>query len=649
MNEFSIKNVELPTRNYEKIKFNIKKLKNIDKIYKNYNIQVGETIIAYIKSSVIIFPLSADGNIITDKALYHHPAHEDWSSNNRVPFSDLCKYVVLMHDEKSELTLINSEEEHTIVGNTLFRKNRGGMELLLFLSDIQKYLISNFDWALNQKDTEIKRIILKSNQWMREGRLSENILGALQLIKLDDKYCLDAIIIESEYLYRQCDMDQFVSFMNSIDNVSIKSQISNKICEFKTNFINDIENYRFVINEEFLNIARKNILKMENISDEYCNILLYICIRLRDNTMYSDFLKKTQKANDRYFVRRLDFFKNSYYNIQMKSIYEKIKEGIFIDDKQMEWTDSLGLNSLHYAIILKKEAVIQNILRRNKIVHNNPLKESDTAACFYDYNVLAAYFDIQCKNDICFYTTPEVVSKYYEYINLRQNHEKTKKEFDSLRKRKAILYREYSMAMNNNDNDRKRIINDEIKMVETTLSNMMQLLDNMNQEEDMLQDEIDYLIENILNDSYNVSLRLKDIANPFSIFLLSLYNNNDLLYHILSDTSDEKYMYIYNEILFVTPKDVYIELYYYDDLYGEKKQHPSHNRNNLGSSYFAQSKKPYGNSWFSPEAHHNIKILKKEYILLAKKYHPDKTQLQETSIVFNEITLERNMIKEKLE
>ena len=128
-----------------------------------------------------------------------------------------------------------------------------------------------------------------------------------------------------------------------------------------------------------------------------------------------------------------------------------------------------------------------------------------------------------------------------------------------------------------------------------------------------IQDEIDYLIENILNDSYNVSLRLKDIANPFSIFLLSLYNNNDLLYHILSDTSDEKYMYIYNEILFVTPKDVYIELYYYDDLYGEKKQHPSHNRNNLGSSYFAQSKKPYGNSWFSPEAHHNIKILKKQW------------------------------------
>ena len=34
-------------------------------------------------------------------------------------------------------------------------------------------------------------------------------------------------------------------------------------------------------------------------------------------------------------------------------------------------------------------------------------------------------------------------------------------------------------------------------------------------------------------------------------------------------------------------------------------------------------KKPYDDSWFSPEAHKDLKILRKEYNFLAKKYHPD--------------------------
>ena len=52
-------------------------------------------IVAFIKSSIILAPLSLGGNIITDCAIYHHPSHDDWAEVNRVPFSELCRYVIL--------------------------------------------------------------------------------------------------------------------------------------------------------------------------------------------------------------------------------------------------------------------------------------------------------------------------------------------------------------------------------------------------------------------------------------------------------------------------------------------------------------------------------------------------------------------------
>lgn len=50
--------------------------------------------------------------------------------------------------------------------------------------------------------------------------------------------------------------------------------------------------------------------------------------------------------------------------------------------------------------------------------------------------------------------------------------------------------------------------------------------------------------------------------------------------------------------------------------------------------------KPYGDSWFSPEAHENRNVLKSEFRELAKEYHPDHySGLESVSItkVFQEI------------
>ena len=56
--------------------------------------------------------------------------------------------------------------------------------------------------------------------------------------------------------------------------------------------------------------------------------------------------------------------------------------------------------------------------------------------------------------------------------------------------------------------------------------------------------------------------------------------------------------------------------------------------------------KPYGDSWFSEDAHKNIFSLKKEYHLLAKKYHPDHCKHMKAKEIFQDILAERAEILE---
>ena len=57
---------EIP-HTYTKINFDTSKIKNIDNIYEAYEIPRSEKIVAFIKSSIILAPLSLGGNIITDR------------------------------------------------------------------------------------------------------------------------------------------------------------------------------------------------------------------------------------------------------------------------------------------------------------------------------------------------------------------------------------------------------------------------------------------------------------------------------------------------------------------------------------------------------------------------------------------------------
>ena len=96
-------------------------------------------------------------------------------------------------------------------------------------------------------------------------------------------------------------------------------------------------------------------------------------------------------------------------------------------------------------------------------------------------------------------------------------------------------------------------------------------------------------------------------------------------------------MGLYGDHYFIAPKDAGITSKDANELDGNAQD------------TFDPVEKPYGDSWFSPEAHSDINVLRTEYHNLAKTYHPDVSSLTHSTQVFQEILQEHTEIINKLE
>ena len=144
--------------------------------------------------------------------------------------------------------------------------------------------------------------------------------------------------------------------------------------------------------------------------------------------------------------------------------------------------------------------------------------------------------------------------------------------------------------------------------------------------------------------------------DPLANHLLRIFSDPDFLKHILYHSSRQCNLYCYSGFFFVVPSDIQIDLSaFHQNEDSDFNESGAHNQSNQYQERTHAEKeraepvvRPFGESWFSPEAHRDRRKPKSEFNNLAKQYHPDVSKHPMSHQIFQEILNERATILENM-
>ncbi len=122
-----------------------------------------------------MFGITFSGCIFTDVACYPHPYRETSLDSNRIPYSELCNYIITQNGSKGAVVLQDAVGEHEIVSSTLIRKNTMGEEIGIILTAIQDECMLRDRTAVEQMDRMSVWLYAAARDEMRIGVLSARI------------------------------------------------------------------------------------------------------------------------------------------------------------------------------------------------------------------------------------------------------------------------------------------------------------------------------------------------------------------------------------------------------------------------------------------------------------------------------------------
>ena len=625
-------------KTFPKINLDTRKIRNNDKIYEAYNIPKDEEILAYIKSTAIVFTLSRDGNIITDKAFYFNPRHSSWGTSNRIPISDICQYVIIKPNDHSETKAVSANDIRTLCSNNLFGKNKVADDIYCFLRKLQSIMKSQYDWAVEQYSEAVQDIFEATNRFVRIGELSDDFDDTLTELSKSAEYVKESYAIKAEYIYRQCSPDAYNEFIDSIEEAEIREMCRNNESVYYDRLKNDISEVNAEFNLDFLKTMLNNLNSRKKLSQKEIFVAVYVSARLHKETQFEKFIDLLAEKSEEKLKPK--FFKGLRYNIDMRQIYDEISKDRTPSEEYYNWTDSLGLTPLHYAIILKNNNTLENLLdyidKTKSAFHN-----SEYANTIFDYTLVAICVGSQMVRNICRCTDMDVKKKQqeidelwnelHEYELMINNEEQNKNSYIRHSQMNEEQYGEPDYYLDD-------ILEEANKKIESYRNHISYIKSCISSREV----ELKRLIESRIAHHQNKLNEYKNSGNSYLRFIISLFKDQHLLQHVLYSNSDDCIMYIYDNKLFVTPTDIKIKLEYYDSNFNKHVGTEDDYRHSNAAGL------EYDGKWFSPEAYRNEKKLKEEYLRLAKKYHPDTNNNPESTKIFQEISNERDKILEQM-
>ena len=636
---------------FKSLRCDLDRFSNKASYYLTYNIPEDEKMLVYAySSSFSSFTMEGNGTIITDRAIYFHPTHTDWAPENRVDLDGLCSFYIYQENSLDTVHLLNQRSDIRIFGRTVAPNDTTGRELVELLRALQREMASHSSID-KQRYADAEGFILDSigRSFRSYGVLLPLYKTLLDELSAEGTFPSMTAVYQAEDLYRHCEMGSYYSYVESMKE-SLPEQLYEALKKpdekFYFDYIDDLSDVTIFTFTTSLLPVYSYLKGKDRLTGREMIILLMISTYIDDTSYVNELLSSIGKDLRFHEKASIDAFFSRYKNEQMVKVYDKLLSGRELSEQDLQKTDSVGFDALHYAIMLRDKDILSNFLTRGRSFYEAKQRNlGKMADLSYDYFLSAAllYDDIDLLREV-YVRTRRPAGPLYRSI----------KRLEKLSEINEALY---------------------IKS-EGRDKGYLERIADLNAMKNEINDELTALIKAERMKAIAYAKMIYESKHTFACFLLSMFYDMEKLFSCLAETDSCFKVFYYRDIAFIATKDTFMDLdfvkwndgtieemsfndapeamgqSFYEKLYDnpskkhEEKAGKKAERKAAGSATGDEAIQKH--RFFSDKAANDIMVLKKEYHELIKRYHPDVTGSDKDAAIIRAVIEERAEILERI-
>ncbi len=681
------------------LKFNLKDLPSTGQYYKDYQIPEEETMVVYAyRSAYSLMELEGNGTIITDQAIYFHPIHQNWGEKNRIPLSSICQYLIYQESPQEGVRLLSKESKTQIFGQTVAPSDTTGAELVELLTYLQQHIMMADQKERKRYEYTLAWALSHVKKGMREnGRLTKQHQKLLRIIGKDAAFTSSVVLLLAEDSYRDMKEETYQSFLSSVRGM-VHSKLIKSLEQpdglFYESYVEDLSGVLALPMTRSLVEPYGNLLRKMELTLHEAVILCLLCIRMDDRELYEPMYRAIRDHLSARRLWQICGFRAKYQKEVMGSAFEAMLTGKLPAKGLLTCKDDLGFSCLHYALMLRnKELLIELLQQRDWGEGHGPIPGRKLVDCAYSYFFVAVqiYKDPEILQLVLAYTKDEAKPLLRAVRRIDNFIDIANKRSYKAREKLRFFAGEKKTAFHEGRLEDVRRFEDEIYDLREEIASCEDRREELEEMKLEIRQELGNLLVTATAEARMRAVILKEADQPLTNYILRLYRDEDLLFSTFTKTAISWRVANFKELYFILPEGYETSLPHIDfvnqkmsgmeDAEDEertfdserfinpreaerlekerkkreeekaKRKAQEEQQRRERAAYQAAGEDFDGESrrrWFSEAAKEDLSILKKEYRLLVKKYHPDATGNGSTAVLLQQIMEERARILENM-
>ena len=439
--------------------------------------------------------------------------------------------------------------------------------------------------------------------------------------------------------------------------------------------------------------AYSRLLTKENLPLKEAYLLCVLALRMNDDKtelLYNrikTYLTKSQKQ----FVH---FLSARASREKMDLCMSSILTGRMPSTAEYSSTDDMGFDCLHYCLILEEKEMVSTLLKEKNWGEGAPQNAVGLASSFYNYFFLAAWHfnDTLFLKEVFLYTRSEAFESYKTLKRISSLFDIAESRLSLVKNRLATTIEKKHRALHSSD---PSSYNDYEQTATSLLEEKADIeleIETLKKWKQDAESGLDMLFKKALSDAKEMLSVLESTPHPMVKYMLRSLQSPETFIALHAQTPDTYYLLKYRGLSFIGTNDKDLGSVSFSWILEhekedrerffktvtppiknpwldfrkkakeqeerrkaeERRKTEEHNSSEYNQSNYRYSEYESGAAkentniskihWFSEAAIHDDSVLKKEYHLLIKRYHPDETGNNDGLEKLKEIIEEKDMI-----